>query len=161
MPAHQINLAFYLPLIAVVWCLAVAGMGIGGALCAYYGSGFPSGELGGTVRQIVFAHTWLTLFGIVFTVGDVVAPEHGLFGLATNFGAFFLGFLQTLVGAGALHGALANVGCDSTAKCTLFTALEGVTWATCWVLFFALFPLAAAALKSKPEEKKHKEVEHF
>lgn len=30
-----------------------------------------------------------------------------------------------------------------------------------WVLFFALFPLAAAALKSKPEEKKHKEVEHF
>jgi len=34
-------------------------------------------------------------------------------------------------------------------------------FADSWVLFFALFPLAAAALKSKPEEKKHKEVEHF
>lgn len=57
----------------------------------------------------------------------MVAPTHFLSGLALNFGANFLGFLQLLVGSGSLHSALSNAGCAE--KCTLFRSLEGVSFA--------------------------------
>ncbi|KAK4052440.1 hypothetical protein OIV83_002242 [Microbotryomycetes sp. JL201] len=134
-------------------------MGVSATLVNRFKSEFPTGDLGGVTRQILFAHTFNTLFLLISIVGQYVAPNHALFKPFVSFVVVFLGFLQTLVGAGTLHTSLNKNSGDP--KHTLFVATEGLTWASAWVEFFAVLVVFVQMFKANSAESKaakHKQL---
>ncbi|KAK4056983.1 hypothetical protein OIO90_001883 [Microbotryomycetes sp. JL221] len=138
------------------FALSVAGLGLSARLCAIYGSQFPNGELGGVTRQIVFAHTWNTLFLLLAVIGQLVAPSFVLFRPLVNFIVTFLGFLQTIVGAGSLHSEIGKS--DNLDNATLFRATEGLTWSACWIIFFVTIVAFAHYVNERNHESKHRQL---
>jgi len=157
--ASRLGRPVYLPLLFLTFALAVADLGISATLVSHYGSQFGNENLGSRTRQICFAATWNTLFGLILLIGDIVAPS--VFALSWNFLALFLGFLQFLVGGVTITRTLTTqITCSNFDKCTLFRAQEGVTWACCWINFFAVLVLAWIHISTPaPTARKGKEVE--
>ncbi|KAM0790632.1 hypothetical protein ACM66B_004494 [Microbotryomycetes sp. NB124-2] len=149
----------FVSLASLVWALSVAGLGVSATLVNYFRTQFPTGDLGGVTRQILFAHVYNTLFLLISVIGHFVAPQYVLFKPLVSFIVVFLGFLQTLVGAGTLHTSLnENSGYP---KHTLFLATEGITWAATWVEFFAVlvvFYLLFTSNSAEARASKHKEL---